>query len=94
MFHPPGDCPICGATVRRGMKACPDCGADDRSGWRDDAASDGLDLPDENFDYDQFVENEWGSGRAKSGLPWIWWATGIILLLALVVVVLKSLFAP
>ena len=51
----PEVCPVCGEDVPRGMAACPECGADDRSGWREGAAAaDGLDLPDEEFDYDKF----------------------------------------
>jgi len=90
MFHPPGDCPICGSWVRKGAKACPDCGADDRSGWRDEAASDGLDLPDGDFDYDRFVENEWGNRKTPRGGSLIWWITGVILLGALLSLFFRS----
>lgn len=83
MFHPPGDCPICGSWVRKGAKACPDCGADDLSGWRDEAAADGLDLPDGDFDYDRFVESEWGSRKKTPGISAIWWMTGVVVLAAL-----------
>lgn len=83
MFHPPGECPICGSWVRKGAKACPDCGADDRSGWSDEATADGLDLPDSDFDYDRFVENEWGKRKRPRGVSTIWWVTGVILLGAL-----------
>lgn len=85
MFHPPGDCPICGARVRKGAKACPDCGADDRSGWRDEAAEDGLNLPDSEFDYDRFVENEWGRPEKSPGGSALGWIAGVILLAALLV---------
>ncbi|WP_415908906.1 zinc-ribbon domain-containing protein [Oleiharenicola sp. Vm1] len=48
--RPPENCPVCGATVPRGARACPECGADERSGWNeDDTRYDGLDLPDEAF---------------------------------------------
>ena len=43
----PEECPVCGEDVPRGALACPECGADERSGWREDAVADGLDLPDE-----------------------------------------------
>ncbi|MBX3737675.1 MAG: zinc ribbon domain-containing protein [Candidatus Didemnitutus sp.] len=50
-FQSPSECPVCGAAVPRGARACPECGADERSGWNeDDARYDGLDLPDEAFD--------------------------------------------
>jgi hypothetical protein len=85
MFHPPGECPACGAMVHRGARACPDCGADDRSGWRDDAAHDGLDLPDGSFDYAAFVREEFGRGPARPrGVAPLWWITGLVLVVLLV----------
>ena len=33
-------------------------------------------LPDEEFDYDEFVKEEFGTGRAKPrGIHWLWWLT-------------------
>lgn len=50
----PSECPVCGAVVPRGARACPECGADERSGWNeDDTRYDGLDLPDEAFEESQ-----------------------------------------
>jgi predicted nucleic acid-binding Zn ribbon protein len=47
-FVPPIECPVCGAAVPRGARACPGCGADERTGWNEDTTRyDGLDLPDE-----------------------------------------------
>lgn len=80
MFKPPGDCPVCGTEVRRGAKACPECGADERSGWKDDDAEDGLDLPGEKFDYDEFIAQEFGTKKSKTSLTPIWWITAVILL--------------
>ncbi len=45
-FHPPGECPICGADVPARARSCPDCGASEADGWSDETAADGLDLPD------------------------------------------------
>ncbi|MEM1107795.1 MAG: zinc-ribbon domain-containing protein [Planctomycetota bacterium] len=40
------DCPNCGAEVPDGALACPECGSDGETGWSEDTAYDGLDLPD------------------------------------------------
>jgi len=83
----PETCPNCGAGVPRNAKACPGCGADENTGWADDAqpatASD-LGLPDEEFNYDEFVQREFGKPSPKPrGLHWVWWLAGIALLLAI-----------
>ena len=78
---PPPICPVCGEDVPPGSLACPDCGADHNSGWRSDAdLHDGLDLPEADFDYDDFVRREFGSGVKPAGIKTIWWITAIILL--------------
>ncbi len=70
----PAVCPVCGEDVPRGAVACPECGADHKSGWREDAdAYDAVNLPDEDFNYDKFVREEFGSdsetswGKNRSG---------------------------
>ena len=73
-------CPNCGADVPRGAKACPECGADENSGWSDTAYADRLGIPDDNFDYDKFVKEEFGPKKVKpNGIHWIWWVTALIL---------------
>lgn len=42
-------CPVCGEVVRAEALACPACGADEDTGWSEDSAYDGVDLPDEVF---------------------------------------------
>lgn len=79
----PESCPNCGADVPRGAAACPECGADERTGWSDEAHASGLGLPDDSFDYDQFVEHEFG-GRGPSrlkpqGVKWHWWVVALVL---------------
>ena len=79
---PPETCPNCGADVPRHAKACPGCGADEKTGWSDSAYADNLGLPDENFDYDEFVQEEFGTARVKPrGIHWWWWLTALILIL-------------
>jgi hypothetical protein len=79
----PDVCPVCSEDVPRGALACPECGADHNSGWRQDAdSSDGLDLPDEDFDHDEFVRREFGSSFKPAGMKTIWWVTGILIIIA------------
>jgi hypothetical protein len=77
---PPETCPCCGAEVPPRAKACPQCGADEQTGWSDAARYDSLDLPDENFDYREFVGREFGKpGPIPRGIPWYWWAVAVLL---------------
>ena len=80
---PPETCPVCGEDVPRNALACPECGADHNSGWKDDAdAYDGVDLPDDSFDYGEFIKREFQVSR-RPGIKVVWWIAGILLLLAL-----------
>ena len=68
-------------------RACQQCGSDEKTGWSEDAHLGGLDLPDEAFDYDEFVKGEFGGSGAKPrGLHWFWWLVGLLLLIAVVLV--------
>lgn len=86
----PETCPNCGADVPRAALACPECGADERTGWNDRADSqrtaDRLGIPDDEFDYDEFVKEEFGerkeSGAKAKGVSWLWWAVAVLLALA------------
>ena len=81
----PETCPNCGVDVPRHAKACPECGADEKTGWSESAHAENLGIPDENFDYDKFVEEEFGSGRAKPrGIHWVWWLTALLLVVLFV----------
>ncbi len=92
----PFDCPICGGRVPAKAKACPHCGACDKTGWNEEAtSSDGLDLPDDTFDYDQFVQEEFGTPAKPKPFAKIWRITGIVLALVVVILILtNSLFSP
>jgi predicted nucleic acid-binding Zn ribbon protein len=76
----PENCPVCGADVPRGASACPECGSDESTGWSDRAHAQSLDLPDEEFNYGEFVEREFGEGKRPARIHWIWWATAVILI--------------
>lgn len=82
--EPPEFCPHCGAEVPRNARACPECGSDEETGWSEQAHVGGLNLPDENFDYDEFVKREFGPSRELKppGIRWLWWlvAAGLIAL--------------
>ena len=79
----PEICPACGEDVPRGALACPECGADHNSGWREDASIyDGLDLPEEGFDHDEFVRREFGTSLKPAGIKTIWWVTAIVIIIA------------
>lgn len=88
-FRPPGQCPVCGEWVYRGAVACDECGACAKSGWKAEADYDGLDLPDpdESFDYDAFIEKEFGGGsqRRLGEGRWarVWWWAAVAVLVAL-----------
>ncbi|SVB75002.1 uncharacterized protein METZ01_LOCUS227856 [marine metagenome] len=44
-------------------------------------------IPDEDFDYDGFVEREFGEEKPSvkpQGLHWFWWLIGLGLLAALI----------
>ena len=77
----PPVCPNCGAEVPRNAKACPECGSDETTGWSETAYAGGLDLPDEEFDYDKFVAEEFGAKKKiPRGIHWFWWLVAIALL--------------
>lgn len=87
-------CPNCGAALPRKAKACPECGADEETGWSEDAATGGLDLPDEDFNYEEFVSNEFSPKKEikPRGLHWIWWITGVLLLATIIYWFLRNVF--
>jgi hypothetical protein len=87
MAAAPEICPHCGTEVPRNARACPECGADEETGWSEQARHDGLDLPDENFNYDKFVKEEFGDKTASipRGIRWFWWLVAVGLLVGLVV---------
>jgi hypothetical protein len=89
-------CPACGETVHAGALACPHCGADERSGWNEDAyetdTASSLGL-DDDFDYESFVEDEFGGEPGKMARPsfgWFWWIVGVILAIAFAVIIFRG----
>jgi len=80
----PEVCPNCGAEVPPRAKACPECGSDEQTGWSEEAHADGLGLPDEEFDYDDFVKREFGSKKpVPRGIHWFWWVVAVLVVAGL-----------
>jgi hypothetical protein len=94
-------CPGCDREVRVGSRGCPYCNPPAkrqrrkqrpkatakraRKSWEEDSTYDALDLPDEDFDYDDFVAREFGhKPHRKVGIRWYWWVTAIVLLVLIV----------
>lgn len=86
-LQPPEICPVCGDDVPRNALACPECGADHNSGWRTDAdAHDALGESTEDFNYEEFVRNEFGSSIKPRGISTVWWITALVLFVAMIVI--------
>ena len=80
-------CPFCGCEVRVG-KSCPGCAKKikkpQRRSWHQDKSKDGLNLPDDDFDYEKFVAREFGKApHLALGVKWYWWLLGVALLVAM-----------
>ena len=74
-------CPQCGAEVPAKARACPECGSDEQTGWSEQAETGDLDLPDQEFDYNDYVKREFGGqGPISRGVHWFWWLVGVALL--------------
>ena len=89
MAPTPEICPHCGTEVPPRASVCPQCGSDDKTGWSDEARASGLDLPDENFDYDDYVKREFDGEVKPRGLHWFWWLVALLLLVGIVLVLIK-----
>jgi rRNA maturation protein Nop10 len=86
----PDTCPNCGAEVPVGARACPECGSDEQTGWSEQARYDALDLPGGEFDYDDFLRQEFEPDRPKpGGVAWFWWLVAALVLLAFLVWLLR-----
>lgn len=81
----PDVCPQCGTEVPAEAAACPECGSDEQTGWSEQARYDSLDLPNQEFDYDDFVAREFGPDQARSPRRgWVWWVAIGLMLAALI----------
>lgn len=83
-MNAPENCPNCGADVPRGARACSECGADEKTGWSEEADTPGnLGIPEESFDYEDFMQREFGGGHAAvEKRERFWRLVGIIVLVS------------
>lgn len=82
----PDNCPHCGADLARGAKACPECGSCEKTGWSEEAAASGLGIPDQEFDYDDFTQREFGEAAkvVPRGVSPLWWVVAVVILILVV----------
>jgi predicted amidophosphoribosyltransferase len=73
----PETCPNCGADVPRCARACPECGSDEKTGWLEHAESQSLNLPDDEFNYDEFVQREFGKPK-RPAMKTFWWIVAVL----------------
>jgi hypothetical protein len=72
-------------------KACPECGSDEETGWSERANANRLGIPAAEFDYQEFVNEEFGErdGIRPRGINWLWWVMALIALAALLALVFR-----
>jgi hypothetical protein len=91
---PPSVCPNCGEDVPPSALACPECGADYETGWKGLGEAESPELPEDAFDYDEAVGREFGDDLGREVKPesvrWIWWATGIAIVLVFIYGALRA----
>ena len=83
----PETCPNCGADVPRRARACPGCGSDESTGWSDHATTQSLVLPDDEFNYEEFTQREFGKPK-PSPRKTFWWIVAVVLLLLMLLALL------
>lgn len=87
------ECPVCGEDVPAKAKSCPHCGACEKSGWNEESrAADGLDLPDDDFDYEKFAREEFGTPTKLAGKQLVWKITAVVILVLMVAAVIFMTF--
>ena len=69
-------CPHCGGEIRADAHYCRHCGSSDSDGWRDEFESDS-----DDFDYDEFVADNFSPSSFQTSIPRLWRIVAIVLLL-------------
>ena len=84
-------CPNCGADVPPRALACPECGADEHAGWNETGyAGGGSADPEDEFDYREAFDREFGDAAKPDGIKPIWWITGIAIIVVFLFGALRS----
>ena len=76
-------CPHCGAVLSDDASFCRECGSSDADGWSEE-----FDVGDDEFDYDNYVADEFPESGMNRQTPtlWRWVAVALIVLFALLYV--------
>ncbi len=96
-------CPSCDQEVKVGSRGCPHClkrqkkkkkapKKERRKPWESDEIYDGLDLPDGDFNYDEFCAKEFGTDapHKQIGIKRYWWIWALIFLLLAIYFFVKT----
>ncbi|MEO1835147.1 MAG: hypothetical protein ABGZ49_06590 [Akkermansiaceae bacterium] len=82
-------CPTCGSEVKVGS-SCSGCvakrkkqvrvGPKKRKHWEQDVIYDGISIPEDEFEYEEFIEREFSNKPHRAiGIEWYWWMTAVLL---------------
>lgn len=84
-------CPFCNREASVG-KPCPGCSKKlpKKKSWEQSRRVDGLDLPDDSFDYDDFCKREFGKfPHTRLGIKWYWWVLAVICLIVMIAGIIR-----
>ena len=81
-------CPHCGEEIRQDASFCRHCGSSDSDGWGEESYD-----ADDDFDYEQFVDDNFGDSKVSTTLPPVWRFVVAVLVIAFVASMLVPLFS-
>lgn len=86
-----GSCPGCGSGRDVHGRRKRSGGTPGKRSWEASALHEGLDLPNPEFGYEEFVAREFGrEPHQVTGLSWKWWATALGLVLGLMTLLIPG----
>jgi uncharacterized membrane protein YvbJ len=77
----PDICPQCGAVVPENATSCNECGSCEETGWSDSAQAERLGIPDDSFDYDNYIKEEFGDESTRRRKSLLWPVIAVLLLI-------------